>query len=211
MFVCDKVAPNGANTRYHKAVKFEIHADATHAVVNSYHSETMEMISWQDTYTIPIVFKIETLADVETILTLSGAPFDGGVIVPDPDATIETAKARKWAETKLQRDLVINGGAPTQYGVMDSDETSRTNIAGAVLSAIIATNASQPFEVTWTLADNSTVTLDANQMVDVGTVVMSFVNACHEHARALRQQIDAAEDEAALAAIDITEGWPSNA
>lgn len=211
MFICDLVAPNGANTRYHKAMKFEIHPDAIHAVVNSYHSETMEMISWQETYTIPVMFKIETLDDVETILTTAlSSPFVGGTIVPDETATLDSKKARKWAATKLERYSRMNLGIVTDYGMFDTDDIARANISGAVLAAVVANSSGQPFSISWTLKDNTIATLTANQMIQVGMLVMTYVDECHAASRTLREAIDAAEDTDTLDAIDIASGWPSN-
>lgn len=208
MIVQQKTMPNGAAADYHKAIRFEIHADATHAVVNSYHNEEMSMISWQDTYVIPILFKIETLADVETILTLVGAPFDGGSIVPETVADLDSQKARRWAEVKVRRDLAIDGGVETPSGIFDSNETSRTNLLGAIQAASIAKAAGQPFTITWTMRDNTDVDLDADTLIAAGLTIMSFVDACHARARALRSEIIAAADETELAAIDITADWP---
>lgn len=44
--------PNHALGLYHKVIKWEMNADSTHALINSYATEEREMISWQDTYMI---------------------------------------------------------------------------------------------------------------------------------------------------------------
>jgi len=207
LFILDKTMPNGASARYHKAVKFEVFQDATHAIVNSYHNEEMTLISWQDTYVIPILLKIETLADVETILTSPAAPFDGGVIVPDETATLDSQKARKHAEVKMTRDTKEWSGVLTPSGLIDSDPDSQRKISGAVSAAIVI---GDTFSREWRMKDNSVVTLDKTDMITVGLTVMQHVSACQDKKNALDAQIDAVSTIEDLQAIDITTGWPGD-
>jgi len=114
-----------------------------------------------------------------------------------------------WADVKVRRDATINGGAETPSGRVDSDELSRSNINGAVMAAFLSNLAGQPFTVTWTMADNSVVSLNAEQMIGVGLAVMDHVNTAHERARTLRTAIEAAEDVASLLLVDVSaeQGW----
>lgn len=113
-----------------------------------------------------------------------------------------------WERAKAARDAAIDGGAPTPAGVVDSDALSRSNITGASIGAMLAQSSGAPFSVEWTLKNNSVVTLDAAQMIALGLAVLAHVNACHDHARALREQIEAAADVTALLQIDVSAGWP---
>lgn len=113
-----------------------------------------------------------------------------------------------WQQVKTQRDGVIDGGAPTAIGVVDSDELSRSNISGAALGALIAQSASTPFSIEWTAKDNSVHTLDAAGMIGLGLAVLQHVSAAHDRARDLRAEIEAATDVPTLLQIDITAGWP---
>lgn len=209
MFLFDKTMPNGAAARYHKAIRFEVQADGTHAIVNSYHSEQMDIISWQDTYVIPLAVKIETLADVEYLLTYANAPFDGGVIVPDETSTLDSQKARRIAEVKLKRDAVEWAGCDTALGRVDSDPDSQRKVGGAVQMAMIAQAAGAPFSIDWTMQDNATVTHDAAAMIAMGIAVGQHVAACHEAALVKRAAIEAATTVEDVAAIDIETGWPA--
>lgn len=132
---------------------------------------------------------------------------DGDTPLADLDQTMVAAAL--WERVKIRRDAVINGGAPSPSGAVDSDELSRSNIAGAVLAAVIAQSASQPYSMDWTMLDNSVVTLDAAAMIAVGLAVMGHVNACHDKARLLRAEIEGAADTAALFRIDYLSGWPA--
>ena len=76
------------------------------------------------------------------------------------------------------------------------------------MAANIALRSGQPYSITWTMLDNSTKTLNAVEMIEVGLAVLAHVDACHNKARAFRTEIEAAADEAALLAIDVTAGWP---
>jgi len=206
MFIKDKVMPNGAQARYHKAVKFEVQESGTHAVVNSYHSEDMSVISWQDTYVIPSLIKIETLADVEYILTYANAPFEGGVIVPDETATLDSKKARKKAEVKLERDKAEWAGVATPKGVVDSDPESQRKINGAVTMALIG---GQDFSIDWRMKDDSIVSHNRDEMIALGQAVGQHTVDCQSRKNELDALIDAAQTEEELLAIDITSGWPT--
>lgn len=131
-----------------------------------------------------------------------GDTFDGGIYT----RPVEPARLVKWSQVKARRDEVIDGGAPVPgLGTFDSDMLSRINITGAVTLAQIG---GQSFSISWTLADNTVVQLNAAQMIGVGAAVGQFVAAAHANAQALRADIEAAQDFAELEAIDIGAGWP---
>lgn len=125
-------------------------------------------------------------------------------------AEIPVARAQGyiWDMVKTKRDAVIDGGAASAIGMVDSDALSRSNISGAALGALIAQSASAPFSMEWTAKDNSVHTLDAAQMIALGLAVLSHVNAAHDNARALRAEIEAAAAVTELLTIDISAGWP---
>ncbi len=125
-----------------------------------------------------------------------------------PDLNPAPLRTVLWERAKAARDAAIDGGAPTPAGVVDSDALSRSNITGASIGAMLAQSSGAPFSVEWTLKNNSVVTLDAAQMIALGLAVLAHVNACHDHARALREQIEAAADVPALLQIDVSAGWP---
>jgi hypothetical protein len=122
--------------------------------------------------------------------------------------TVEGNKFPIWESVRTLRAAKINGGSPTPFGIADSDDESRSNISGAVIAALVAKSAQASYSIVWTLADNSTVTLNADQMIGLGLAVMQHVNACHTNARTLRDLIEDAADMAELLAIDINSGWP---
>jgi hypothetical protein len=125
------------------------------------------------------------------------------------DAALNDIRLCLWDQVKTKRDAVINGGAPTPSGAVDSDELSRSNISGAVLAALIAKTAGAPFSMNWTMLDNSVATLDADAVIALGLAVMQHVNLAHDRARALRAEIESTDAASDLLRIDLAEGWPS--
>jgi hypothetical protein len=83
-----------------------------------------------------------------------------------------------------------------------------SNVHEAVTGALLAGATGQPFTITFTLADNSRPVLSAAQIMLAGKIIGERKAAIHAYSQALREEIDAAADHAALDAIDIEAGWP---
>lgn len=151
------------------------------------------MTFWQDP-----IGSLERALAAQPDGLFAGATYVADAAVDD----IETARARKWAEIKGERDRLENGGFDVPgVGRFDSDADSRARIVGAVTAAKIAHDAGQPYSIAWTLADNSTAELDAQIAIAVGFALLAHVNTIHQHSRNLREQIDAAQDLQALDAV----------
>lgn len=128
-----------------------------------------------------------------------------------PLPSLADAKLAKWEVVKAIRDakeLADDAVAPTPFGPVQCDDRSKLKISGLVQMALIAKSAGQPFSEGFTMADNSVVTLTADMAIGMGIATGRFVSSLHERARALRTAIEAAQDHAALDAIDIGAGWP---
>lgn len=123
---------------------------------------------------------------------------------------VDLARSMKWEAVKARRELAELGGCQTAYGRVDTTDISKLKINGAVTMAQIAVGQSQPFSISWTMADNTDVALDGAQMIEVGLAVGQHVSACHDVARQLREQIMAEDISIAdIEAIDIeSAGWP---
>lgn len=107
------------------------------------------------------------------------------------------AKAQKWAEIKRERILYEFSTFDWGGHTFQCDDVSQRRIQGAVQLAVI----DSAFEIEWTLADNSAVTLSSQDMIAVGQALASHVNQGHVKSRQLRAQIDAATSEAEIEAI----------
>ena len=111
---------------------------------------------------------------------------------------LNEVKAAMWAKVKQARAAAEYGGFTWDGSTFDSDPISQARITGAVTLA----QTNPAFSIGWTLADNSVRTLKAADMIAAGVALGQHVNACHERARLLRAEIEAAmtlEDVGAIA------------
>ncbi len=115
--------------------------------------------------------------------------------------TLEQRKADRWGQMKAARTAAIDAPLSTPYGIFDSGPADRTNITDAVLVAQTLTGLGQPVAIAWTLADNTTATLDAGQMVTVGLLLGAKVQAAHARGRVVREAIEAAATAAEVEAV----------
>lgn len=152
---------------------------------------------------------------IEPVLAAPLNPDDhrwsNGTLVPyiPPPPTIGQLRAACWLTAKVARDGVINGGCATSFGRVDSDETSRNYMLGARALAQDAVAAGSTDAVGWKMADNSIVPLTPEQLIAMTRDVGLFVAACQANAQAIGVAIEAATSAGALAAIDITAGYPT--
>ena len=200
--------PNGI-TAAHRIVKTELTGTTLRLQVHMYPSldqaEDAHLL-WQEYPELPLaaldvqdsVGSLERALAAQPDGLFAGATYVADAAVDD----IETARARKWAEIKSARDAQECGGFDMPgIGRFDSDADSRARIVGAVTAAKIAQDAGQPYSITWTLADNSTADLDAAGIIAVGFALLAHIDAIHQRSRALREQIDAAQDSQVISAI----------
>ena len=200
--------PNGI-TAAHRIVKSELTGTTLRLQVHMYPSlDKAEdaYLLWQEYLELPLaaldvqdpIGSLERALAAQPDGLFAGATYVADAAVDD----IETARACKWAEIKGERDRLENGGFDMpDVGRFDSDADSRARIVGAVTAAKIAKDEGQPFSVEWTLADNTTVMLNAEQVISVGFAMLTHTTSTHEKGRVLRAQIDAAEDVDSLNAI----------
>lgn len=123
---------------------------------------------------------------------------------------LDDAKPALWEATKARRDSEIEAGvAVPGLGTFDSDEKSLANITSASLMALAAKVGNLPFAISWKLADNSVVELDADAMLAAGLAVGQHVVACHHKAQEIGLAVEVAAEARDLEAIDIDAGWPA--
>jgi hypothetical protein len=133
---------------------------------------------------------------------------DGTIYVPlaDLQASVWEAVKALREEKLLLAPVTIAG---TDY-VAQSDLASMVKINGLVSMATIAKSLGAPYAEVFTMADNSEVELDADQMIGFGIQVGTYIASVHARAREFRALIYA-EDATRLSVecIDIGTGWPS--
>lgn len=208
--------PNGV-TAAHRIVKTEMTGSMLRLQVHMYPNQAQAIdahLLWQEYPELPLaVLDVQDpIASLERALVAQAQGlFAGGTYVPEAaDDDLDAARVRKWAQIKAERDRLESGGFDVQgLGHFDSDAESRARIVGAVTAAKIAQDAGQPYAIAWTLADNTTVDLDAAATIAVGFALLAHVNAIHQRSRALRLAIDAAPDAQAVAAIHWAEDSPA--
>jgi hypothetical protein len=115
--------------------------------------------------------------------------------------TLAEVQARRWTAIKEQRDHLIGNGFSWNGLLLDSDEVSRQRIQQAIQLAALAEAENTPFTVTWTLADNSTTTFNAQDMIAIGFAMLAFVQTQFDHGTLLRNKINAATSIAEVEAI----------
>lgn len=120
------------------------------------------------------------------------------------DRSLSEVREDQWRQIKAAREAAEWGGFDTPFGRFDSDPASQTKIIGAAQLASIALAQGAPFNIEWTLQDNTRVSLDAAQMIAVGAALANHVNAIHQRGRQLRAQIEAAATLADLESITWT-------
>ena len=202
-------SPNHTQVFYHEVHKVEVGDDFVNALVyvRSYANEEVFAnggpVAWMWSLTVPC-FAFSAFPSreyVETLLTLlESSPFFGGAIVAKKDE-LSKAKSKKWIQIKQHRDAAENGGFTWGGSPFDSTPISQLRIQGAAQLATLAKINNQPFSIDWTLADNSVRTLNAQEMIAVGTAMGQHINACHTRARQLRSLIEAAQTKEEVEAI----------
>ena len=108
--------------------------------------------------------------------------------------TLDEIKAQKWDEIKTQRDQLEFGGFEFEGGIYDSDQVSQGRIMGAALAGV---------EQVWTLADNTTVSLTAQQLQQLYASLQAHIASVHERGRIARQLIFDAVTKEEVEAIQL--------
>lgn len=114
--------------------------------------------------------------------------------------TLEDLKSEKWEEIKAIRDQKEYGGFIWNNYNFDSDQISQGRILGAAQLATILPS----YSVDWTLADNSVITLNSADVLNVAAAMGQYVSGIHSTARGLRDDIQSSTSAVELQQIS----WP---
>lgn len=118
-----------------------------------------------------------------------------------PDGTLDKAKAEAKTRINLSRDEAERGGFEAYGKVFDSDDKSINRILSAAQAASAAKAASLPMSVEWTCADNTTLIMDADMLIEIPVILAQTADALHQKARILKARIDAATTLEEIASI----------
>lgn len=205
------VAKNGTPIDFHRISQVVVNYETGFAVltIRSYVTEQAiidQVHAWTEDYVVPAASLGGALAlreDVErAVVTLADLPFYDGAIIADLAGTLQAARDRAWTAIKAARAAAEEGSFIFDGGSYQAD---KLRITGAVQLATLAKAAGQPFVETWTLTDNTTRELDADQVIALGMALGQYVSSLYATGRALRADIDAAETIDAVAAVR----WPA--
>jgi hypothetical protein len=114
---------------------------------------------------------------------------------------LQGAKAIAWDRVKVSRGLAEYGGFMWDSSQFDSDEKAQQRLTLASQYASLAISQGQPFSIEWTLADNTTRTLNGTDLAGVMAALADHINTQHVYARTLRTRIEAAQTSAEALAI----------
>lgn len=125
-----------------------------------------------------------------------------GVTSWDDPRTLAEAKADRRALMRAARDAAEDAGFTWDGSAFYSDARSESRIQGAVILAMLAAAVPTTFSIVWTLADDTSRTLDGDDMIAVGQALGAHVDAVFAHERTKLAAIDAATTIAEVDAID---------
>lgn len=120
------------------------------------------------------------------------------------DIPLEDLRAAKLAALAERRWQAETGGTMVAGTPIKTDAES----TGKITAAYVQASANPAFTVRWKVDTGVFVTLDAATIIAIGDAVTAHVQACFDNEDVLTTAILAAEDAAALDAIDIEAGWP---
>lgn len=171
-------------------------------------------------YTLPEgAIPSETVSQlaVSEWMVSAGGFFPRSELATDAAFVHVSKRATFAAKIRNQRDQVRDGGCAVEvqgeaYRV-ETDATSRVNISGSVVMAMLAMQAGEDFSTDWRMADNAIIALGAADMIQLGKTVARFV----EDGQRRKNELDAliatiaegtTEEEIADIEAQILTGWP---
>jgi len=124
-----------------------------------------------------------------------------------PTPTLADLKAARRAELEAVRYRVEIADIAVGDIVVDMRRDARRTLS----EILLAFNAGAIEETIFKGADGAFTTVDQQAFTALWAAAAGHVKACFEREAELAALIDAAEDAGALAAIDLTTGWPGGA
>lgn len=123
------------------------------------------------------------------------SPPDGWKIYTPPEPTLEEVKRRKKSQINNERNQRETAGFLYLDKTFDSDERSAHRMQVAALAAQKAINDGASLTITWTVKDNSTIVLTAEQIIGMVASFAEHGQFIFETAKAYKAQVDAVKVE----------------
>ncbi len=163
---------------------------------------------------MPWVTRDIVTSDIIGEAGLESAAFNESVLATDPDYIaylLANKKVDKIKELKGKRDETIGGCV--EYTISSTDYKFDADIKsyGLMNNAIAVKDRGNAtfFPIEWIDADNISVTVTDVELTAIFDLSGRLYEACYDNYQTHRVAINAAVDQAALDAIDITTGWPT--
>jgi len=155
------------------------------------------------------------LGSVKTTIDFVGDPIERGYTTAPPPPTFEELRSSKIAAIVSAANALLITGAPVDSTLhIALDDGSRADLTAMAATATAAASGSVPWPESyargWITIENIRIPLTTPSAgLALAASVGNYYAALIQHRRDLKDAALAAEDEAALDAIDIAAGWPT--
>lgn len=122
-------------------------------------------------------------------------------IVELPKPSLDELKLAKREEINQARDKAEQGGFEYMGKMFDSDPISCQRISCAAQAMQMASMSEETPTIVWTCQDNSTIELNATELLGLVVALAEWSNTCHEKATALKSKIADCKTKEELDAI----------
>lgn len=168
-----------------------------------------------------LVSQLQAMPEVERLAFIQSrhvpsnvmAMIDGPAVTVEPleppqqdieSMSVEDYRAYRKGLVTRRRNEAMRAGIEIGGMTIQTDDTSQNRITGAALQAVV--DSSVTFN--WKTSTGAFVTLDATQVIGAAHAVRAHVQACFDREAELGTELDAAEDNEAVGAVDIQSDWP---
>ena len=122
-------------------------------------------------------------------------------IVELPKPSLDELKIAKREEINKARDKAEQGGFEYMGKVFDSDPISCQRISCAAQAMQMSAMTQQTPTIVWTCKDNTTIELNATELLGLVVALAEWSNTCHQKATILKNQIANCQTSEELDAI----------
>jgi hypothetical protein len=151
-------------------------------------------------------------------ITFIGDPAAQGYVATAPGPTMDDLRAAKLLAIVAKANDLLSAGAPVSGGLHvaldDGSRTDLTALASTATAVLISSGTvtwPDSYSRGWITIENVRVPLaTAADGLAFAASVGNYYSAIMQHRRDLKDAALASSDEAALDAIDISAGWPTN-
>lgn len=112
-----------------------------------------------------------------------------------PKKSLEELKTEKRAGINQARDEAEQGGFEYMGKIFDSDQVSCQRMSMAAQAMSMVAMSEETPTITWTCQDNTTIELNAQQLLGLVVALAEWSNSCHKKATELKSRIDLATTE----------------